>query len=95
MNCFVIIGIARTEVQTSTFSPLTIIVTDFLSCDGVENEAIGIRKLAENDDKEEQIQFLAKVNPISTTTEAVEHFHSLSHRKTQVKTVRVSLEALQ
>ena len=58
------------------------------SCDGVENEAIDIRKLADKDDKEEQIQFLANVNPISTTTEAVEHFHSLAHRKTQVQTVR-------
>ena len=31
---------------------------------------------------------LGKVNPLSISTEAVEHFHSLSHRKSQVQTVR-------
>ena len=31
---------------------------------------------------------LNKINPSSTTTKAVEHFHSLAHRKTMVQTVQ-------
>ena len=73
-------------------------------CDGEVNKAFEDRVLAQTaskygeviseefrglmDDQEEQIEFLKKVDPISTTTEAVEHFHSLAHRKTQVQTVR-------
>ena len=36
---------------------------------------------------------LEKVNPLSTTTEGVEHFHSLSHRKTQVQSVREYIQS--
>ena len=41
--------------------------------------------------KEEEL--LVKVNPLSTTTECVEHFHSLSHRKTPVQTVREYIQS--
>ena len=36
---------------------------------------------------------LGKVNPLSISTEAVEHFHSLSHRKCQVQTVREYIQS--
>ena len=38
-------------------------------------------------DQHEVNGLLKRVNPISTTTESVEHFHSLAHRKSQVQTV--------
>ena len=34
-----------------------------------------------------------KINPSSTTTKAVEHFHSLAHRKTMVQTVQEYIQS--